>query len=81
MEMDGKIITTTDEARQAIVDLYVEGIEKEFTSKIERKICDIAQEFGGLSGPSTMRLSRIKAEKIVEEKKKQQDIFKKIETA
>ena len=29
MEMDGKKITTTDEARQAIVDLYVEGIEKE----------------------------------------------------
>ena len=70
MEMDGKKITTADEARQAIVDLYVEGIEKEFTSKIEGKICDIAQEFGGLSGLSTMRLSRIKAEKIVEEKRK-----------
>ena len=79
MEIDGKIITTHDEARQAIINLFVEGIEEGFSSEIDGKVLDIAQEFSGLSGPSTMRLSRIKAEKIVEEKKKQQDILKKIE--
>ena len=68
--MDGKKITTYDETRQAIVDLYVEEIEQGISRKIDRKIAEIVQSFPGLCGLGTMRKSRSKALKIVEEKRK-----------
>ena len=80
MEMEKEEITL-DEARQTIIDLFVEEIKEGISSKRDREIAKIVQDFPGLCGIGTMRILRSKALKIVEEINEKQDIRNKIKNA
>tara|TARA_B100001964_G_C14193184_1_gene582095 strand:+ start:432 stop:674 length:243 start_codon:yes stop_codon:yes gene_type:complete len=80
MEMEIEEMTK-NEARQAIIDLFVKQTEEGSSSEIDDKIACIVQDFSGLGSIANMRMSMEKAEEIVEEKNNQQKTRNIIKTA